>query len=206
MIRPVPFVASPDPDYQKKFRKLVSLQRRSQEGKVILLYEDEVDLNLLPGIMSCWTKRGTQKRVPTPGQNVKRYGFGAVDYFTGHVVFEVSEHKDSDSFGRLVQQIMHHYEGDKRRIVLVLDNYIIHSSKITQKALAPFKDRLSPFFLPTYSPHLNCIELLWRHLRRTVTHNHLFHGIQALIEAVGTFIDGMNKTPQQVLSVIGASQ
>ena len=221
MVRPVLFVSSPDPHYQKKVKKLASLQRRAREGKIILLYEDEVDLNLLPGVMSCWTKCGTQKKVRTPGQNVKRYGFGAVDYVTGHIVFQTSEHKDSASFCRLVQDIMHQYDNDKsgndksgndksgndkRRIVLVLDNYIIHSSKITQKGLVPYQDRLSTFFLPTYSPQLNCIELLWRHLRRIVTHNHLFANIQALLDAVGIFIDSMNRRPQQVLSVVGASQ
>jgi transposase len=206
MVRPVLFVASPDPEYQAKIRKLVSLKRRAAEGKIILLYEDEVDLNLLPGVMSCWTQRGTQKKVCTPGQNVKRYGFGTVDYATGHIVFKTSEHKDSASFCELIQDVIRYYAEDGRRIVLVLDNYIIHSSQITQKALAPFKDRLSTFFLPTYSPNLNCIELLWKHLRRNVTHNHLFEGIQALVDAVGTFINRMNQNPQQVLSVTGASQ
>jgi transposase len=206
LVRAVPFIASPDPNYWQKAKKLASLQRRAREGKIILLYEDEVDLNLLPGVMRCWTKRGTQRKVLTPGKNVKRYGFGAVDYITGAIVFQTSEHKDSASFCALAKAILNHYSGDARRIVVVLDNYIIHSSKITLACLAGMRDRLTPFFLPTYSPHLNCIELLWKHLRRTVTHNHLFEGIAALVEAVDQFIDKMNRSPQQVLSVIGASQ
>ena len=54
------------------------------------------------------------------------------------------------------------YALETRPIVLVLDNDRIHSSKITLGGLAPFKDRLNAFFLPTYSPYLNIIELLWR--------------------------------------------
>ena len=206
LVRAVPFIASPDPNYWRKVKKLTSLQRRAREGKIILLYEDEIDLNLLPGVMRCWTKRGSQKKVLTPGKNVKRYGYGAVDYMTGAIVFQTSEHKDSASFCSLAKAILNHYRDDSRRIVVVLDNYIIHSSKITRSCLAGMRGRLSPFFLPTYSPHLNCIELLWKHLRRTVTHNHLFEGIAALVEAVNQFIDKMNRSPQQVLSVIGASQ
>lgn len=206
LVRAVPFIASPDPNYWRKVKKLASLKRRAREGKIILLYEDEIDLNLLPGVMRCWTKRGSQKKVLTPGKNVKRYGFGAVDYITGTIVFQTSEHKNSASFCELAKTILSHYSADPRRIVIVLDNYIIHSSKITGSCLAGMRDRVSTFFLPTYSPHLNCIELLWKHLRRTVTHNHLFEGVQALVEAVDRFIDKMNRSPQQLLSVIGASQ
>lgn len=206
LVRAVPFIASPDPNYWRKVKKLVSLKRRAREGKIILLYEDELDLNLLPGVMRCWIKRGSQRKVLTLGKNVKRHGFGAVDYITGAIVFQTSEHKDSANFCALAKAILNRYIGASRRIVVVLNTYIIHASKITQSCLAGMRDRLSLFFLPTYSPHLNYIELLWKHLRRTVTYNHLFEGIAALVEAVDQFIDKMNRSPQQVLSVIGASQ
>jgi hypothetical protein len=29
---------------------------------MILLYEDEVDLNLLPGVIRCWTKPGSSAK------------------------------------------------------------------------------------------------------------------------------------------------
>lgn len=206
LVRPVAFVASPDPDYAAKLAQLQHWQEQARAGNVVLLYEDEVDLNLLPGVMRCWTRRGSQRKVRTPGKNVKRYGFGAVDFVSGHVELLTSEHKNSASFCLLVQAILRRYASETRRIVLVVDNYRIHSSQITQRGLAPYKDRITPLFLPTYSPHLNVIELLWKHLRRCVTHNHLFESIEALVTAVGRFINRMNSSPSQVLSVIGASQ
>jgi transposase len=60
--------------------------------------------------------------------------------------------------------------------------------------------------LPTYSPRLNLIELLWKYLCRKVTHNHLCDSVSTLIEAVEAFFAGLDSHPAEVLSVIGCSE
>ena len=60
-------------------------------------------------------------------------------------------------------------------------------------------------YLPTYSAWLNPIEMLWRHFRREVTHYELFGTVKALLKAAQDFFDRFNQTPEQVLSIIGAS-
>lgn len=174
------------------------------------LFEDEVDLNLLPGIIGCWTRRGQQRRVPTPGQNQKRYGFGAVNFMTGQVMRLIGERKNSDRFCALVEQVVQDYcpgetwQGPK--VVIIVDNYIIHRSKKTNQVLAGYADRLTVAPLPTYSPKLNVIELLWKYLRRKMTHNHLFDSIDTLVEAAEAFFAGLDSHPAEVLSVIGCSE
>ena len=96
------------------------------------------------------------------------------------------------------------YHGQK--IVLVVDNFIIHHSQKTLQFLKKYAKQLVLFALPTYSPWLNRIELLWKHLRRKVTHNHLFKTISELVQAVGSFLEKLNETPQLTLSVIGATE
>lgn len=50
--------------------------------------------------------------------------------------------------------------------VLVLDNARIHRSRLMQSKLAEWEAKnLYVFFLPTYSPHLNLIETLWRKMK-----------------------------------------
>ena len=49
---------------------------------VAVLYLDECEVQLLPVIRAMWLK-GARLRVPTPGQNVKRAIFGALDARTG---------------------------------------------------------------------------------------------------------------------------
>ena len=47
--------------------------------------------------------------------------------------------------------------------VLVLDNARIHHSTLFKDAMDKWEEKgLYIFFLPSYSPHLNRIELLWR--------------------------------------------
>jgi hypothetical protein len=207
LIRPVLSVSSPDPDYQIKVQRLADCQQQAGDGKLILLYEDEFDLNLLPGVIRCWTKQGSQRKIPTPGQNIKRYGFGAVNSQTGQVLYRVGEHKDSAGFCELLEQIVpaycpgETYSGPK--VAVVVDNYRIHSSKLTQATLDKYADRLFVVPLPTYSPKLNVIELLWKYLRRKVTHNHLFENIEKLIQAVEAFLKSLDQHRDTVLSVIG---
>jgi putative transposase len=64
--------------------------------------------------------------------------------------------------------------------------------------------RLVLLYLPTYSPWLNPIEMLWRHFRREVTHCEIFETVKLLIEASYDFFKRYNENPQKVLSIIGA--
>lgn len=203
LIRPVLTIASPDPCYQEKVAHLAHLKEQARRGEIILLFEDEIDIHLLPGVTRCWTKQGQQKKVPTPGKNQKRYGFGAVNFLTGAFHFLVSEHKNSAGFCALARLILKAYTDDPRPIVLVVDNFGIHSSQITQKELGLYKDRLNVFFLPSYSPHLNLIERLWKQVRHKVTHNHLFESIEATVRAVHRYVYYLKWKPSEVISIIG---
>lgn len=50
--------------------------------------------------------------------------------------------------------------------VIVLDNAPWHTSKAVQAKIAQWKTKgLYIFYLPTYSPHLNLIEILWRKIK-----------------------------------------
>ncbi len=173
-----------------------------------MLFADEVDLNLLPGVFGCWTKRGSQRRVATPGQNQKRYGFGAVDWMTGQVLYQIGERKNSATFCQLIDEICHRYRAmaeGQRRVVLVLDNYGIHQSRQSRERLEREGSWLTVCWLPTYAPQLNPIEMLWKHLRRRVTHNHLYSSIEPLVEAIENFFGQLDHQPAEVLSIIGHS-
>lgn len=48
--------------------------------------------------------------------------------------------------------------------------------------------------------------LLWKYMRRKVTHNHLFESMGTLVEAVEAFFARLDSHPAEVLSVIGCSE
>lgn len=209
VLRPVLSIGSPDPAYRRKARRLERYKKAAKNGEILLYFQDEIDLNLLPGIIRCWTLRGSQRKVMTPGVNQKRYGFGAVNYVSGHTLHRIEEHKNTAGFCTFVAHFMktvtHSPDYHGQKIVLVVDNFIIHHSRKAREFLKRYSGQLVLFALPTYSPWLNVIELLWKHLRRKVTHNHLFQSILQLVEAVRSFLRTMNRTPNLTLSVIGAT-
>ena len=209
VLRPVLSIASPDLGYRRKVKQLETYKNQAKNGELLLYFQDEIDLNLLPGILRCWTLRGSQRKVMTPGLNVKRYGFGAVNYVSGETLHRIEERKNSAGFCAFLEQFMKavtqspDYQG--HQIVLVVDNFRIHHSKKTMAFLEQYADQLILFALPTYSPWLNVIELLWKHLRRKVTHNHLFQNMVQLVKAVHSFLQALNRTPALTLSIIGAT-
>jgi putative transposase len=84
------------------------------------------------------------------------------------------------------------------------DNADTHQDDEVEAVVRAAAGRLVLLYLPTYSPWLNPIELLWRHFRREVTHCELFESIQALIAATLDFFRRYNEIPERVLSMIGS--
>lgn len=54
----------------------------------------------------------------------------------------------------------------RKETFVVLDNASVHHAKLFQDMLPAWQQRgLFLFFLPTYSPHLNIAETMWRKLK-----------------------------------------
>ena len=50
--------------------------------------------------------------------------------------------------------------------VVILDNASVHKSKMIREKVGLWQERgLYFFFLPPYSPHMNKIEILWKHMK-----------------------------------------
>jgi transposase len=147
------------------------------------VYADEVDVHLNPKIGLDWMGYGQQKEVLTPGQNEKRYLAGALDAVTGAWTWVDGERKHSLLFMTLLQRLLKVYP-DAPAIHVILDNYRIHTSQITQRALAAFGGRIVLHFLPPYCPNDNQIERLWQDLHAAVTRNHRCRTLSELMQHV----------------------
>ncbi len=204
LLRPVLTVASPDPEYEHKRVRIEDLQRQAEAEEIDLYYEDEIDLALLPTITHCWCKRGHQRKIETPRQNVKRYGAGLIHWVSGKLYWATSDHKDNALFRSVLSQLLEPPDGATvRKKYIVIDNYRIHFAQPVLALLAAASDQIELVTLPTYSPQLNPVERFWKHLRRNVTHNAFFQTIDRLLEAVTRFFRDMAACPQTVRSVAG---
>jgi len=190
---PKPTVLCPWDSARRKrvLAKLRRLAKNATEAEPVL-YEDEVDVHLNPKIGRDWMLRGERRYVVTPGQNKKRFVAGALNATTRRLTWVDAPSKASDLFMKLVWKLVTEYRS-ARRIHLILDNYIIHSSKRTQRFLTQFGDRVVLHFLPPYCPDDNRIERVWLDLHANVTRNHRCKTIEALMVQVVAFMRAYNR-------------
>jgi transposase len=158
----------------------------------VAFYEDEVDIHLNPKIGLDWMVRGQQKEVVTPGQNVKRYLAGALDVRTGMLTWVEGDRKNSALFIALLERLVA-YHAKTAVIYVIVDNYRIHDSKITQVALWKYRGRVRLHFLPPYCPNENKIERVWEDLHANVTRNHTCANIDRLMAEVRDYLWARNR-------------
>lgn len=149
-----------------------------------------------------WSPKGQQIMIRTPGQPKKHYGIGAVNYHTGETVVIFRKRKRRQEIAELLQMLVDKHPTGS--IYVAWDNATTHQDDEVEAVVRAAAGRLVLLYLPTYSPWLNPIEMLWRHFRREVTHCELFETVQALLTAARDFFDRYNQAPDQVLSIIGA--
>lgn len=182
--RPRPAVNCPWPKYlrEQRIEEIQDLMDRLPRNE-IAFYQDEVDIHLNPKIGRDWMLSGKQKLVITPGKNEKRYIAGALDTITGDLIWVEGYSKNSYLFCNLVDEIMQRYWWASK-VHLILDNYSIHKSKVTQERLKKYGNRLNLEFLPPYCPKKNKIERKWQNLHAEVTRNHKCKSMKSLMQRV----------------------
>lgn len=191
--RPRPFVNCPWSERKRK-RRLAELKRLIENlpPDEVAFRGDEVDVHLNPKIGPDWMLRGQQKGVPTPGKNEKRYIAGAMHAATKKMVWVTGKRKTSALFINLLWRLASRYRR-YRRIHVIVDNYIIHKSKITQRAVEAFKRKVVLHFLPPYCPNDNPIERVWQDFHANVTRNHRHKTMRGLMVRAERWLEKRNE-------------
>jgi len=168
----------------------------------VFYYADEFNVSWFPTLRAMWSPKGQQVMIQTPGQPTKHYGIGAVNYHTGETTVIVRKHKRRREIAELLQLLVDKHPTGT--IYVAWDNASTHEDDEVEAVVRAAAGRLVRLYLPTYSPWLNPIEMLWRHFRREVTHCELFETVKALLAATRDFFARYNQTPEKVLSIIGS--
>ena len=197
--RPRPIVACPW-RARRRQRRIAALKQlaASASDRHVVVFADEVDIHLNPKIGPDWMLPGTQRLVLTPGKNEKRYLAGAYEPLHDRLVYVEGDRKASWIFLNLLRALIETYE-DAETIHVILDNYIIHKSRVAQAWLAEFGERLRLHFLPPYCPNENRIERIWLDLHANVTRNHRQGSIGALLDRVHGYLAERFDTRRRLL-------
>lgn len=149
-----------------------------------------------------WSPVGQQVMISTPGQPKKHYGIGAVNYHSGETVLRLEKRKKREQIAHLLEDLVEKHPDET--VYVAWDNADTHSGGKVEEVVRAAAGQLVLLYLPTYSPWLNPIEMLWRHYRREVTHCELFASVKDLLTATADFFERHNAMPDKVLSIIGA--
>jgi putative transposase len=180
----------------------VERAREQVSSGEVFYYADEFNISWHPTIRALWSPRGQQVMIPTPKQPTRRYGLGAANWHTGETVVLVRRRKRRREIAELLQALVDKHPHE--RVYVAWDNSGTHQDAEVEAVLRAAAGRLVLLYLPTYSPWLNPIEMLWRQWRREVTHCELFASLQHLLAATKDFFDRYNRRPGGVRSILGA--
>ena len=174
-----------DPRKTERMRAINRVLTTPTRGTEVF-YADEVDIDLNPKLGAMWTRRGQQCAISTPGKNQKRYLAGALHARSGKVLWSEGTSKNTDLFLTLLELLRARYRS-AQRIVLIVDNFVIHKSRLAGAWLR-HNPKFQLLFQPTYHPWVNHIERLWKQLHDVVTRNHTHKTMHQLMRAVMIFL------------------
>ena len=150
---------------EKEFAKqdLAELTGKADQGWLDLIYFDQSGFNLWAKVVYAWQKRGERIEIPVSkgkSQNVLGFMWHRCQRFESFV-FEgtVDSNVVIECFDIIVR-------GMEKETVIVLDNAPIHHSQEFEEKIEEWeKLGLKIYFLPTYCPSLNKIEVLWKKIK-----------------------------------------
>lgn len=149
-------------EFALKLERLNQLKEQARKGEIELRYLDEAGLSLVPSIPYGWqAKDGT---ITLKSQTSKRLNIIGIFSPQNELVYEVFT--GTTKSDRVIELLDQFSQDLKQLTVVVLDQASIHTSDALIEKLEEWqKKKLELFWLPTYSPQLNLIEILWKFLK-----------------------------------------
>lgn len=167
--------------------------------KAALLFLDEVGFPMWGSRGFTWARKGIQPLIKTSGRRKNLKVFGAIDYFSGRLIYKTEEAKlQSSSYIAFLNTLLARFAGP---IIIVHDNAPYHDSREVKDFIAS-QPRLFCQPLPSYSPDYNLIEYLWKKAKGRV-HNHYFPTFDSLKKYVHSVLRFFQKNASEILNLHG---
>lgn len=162
------------------------LTQPAKHAKLVFL--DSTDLHWCPDVGRSYVPQGSQAKIDSPGLVNPWYAlFGSLVYPDGTGVYTIHERKRHQEL-RAHLECLIDSEPDTCWCV-VMDNASAHTTPQLDAFWEQQKDHLCRIPFPTYSPHLNLIERLWRVMRGQMTRNQFYQSLKELTEAIVTWLE-----------------
>jgi len=149
-------------ELEVKVERLNHLKEQDQKGEISLRYLDEAGFSLVPSIPDGWQDNGS--RITLKSQKSQRLNILGLLNTQNELVYEV--YTGTTKSDRVIQFLDQFSQTLKITTVVVLDQASIHTSdQMIEKLEEWRRNKLEIFWLPTYSPQFNLIEILWKFMK-----------------------------------------
>jgi transposase len=170
------------------------------DDTVELLFYDEAFFRRETTLTRAWYPRGHVNEVHYPVTFEKIGVCGAVSPHSGKLYSLIFDGFDSDTFVYYLNWLIEQNK-TRNKLVLVVDNSSTHKSRKVIDFLEERKELIELLYLPPYSPDLNPVERVWKHMRYHVTHNIYFETLEALENAIVHYLKNHSKPNEELSSL-----
>ena len=168
-------------EYEQKQAQLETLKQLEDQGELDLYYLDEAGFCLIPCIPYGWQLIG--QTVEIESQRSQR--LNVVGLMTRSNQLHSYMSTQSITSEVVIACIDAFFPTVTKRTVIVVDQASIHTSDAIHDKLEDWQQRnIEIFQLPSYSPQLNLIEILWRFIKYEWIEISAYRGWQSLVQYV----------------------
>ncbi len=149
-------------EFEEAQEELQVLIESHQAGELDLYYFDEVGISLTPTVPYGWQPIG--ERIEIPSQRSKQLNtLGFLRYDNQLTSYTVEGSVDSEIVIGCFDDFS---DSLTRTTTVIIDNAPVHTSKKFESRIPIWEEKgLFLYFLPSYCPELNLIEILWRMIK-----------------------------------------
>jgi transposase len=168
-------------EYEQKQAQLETLKQLEDQGELDLYYLDEAGFCLIPCIPYGWQLIG--QTVEIESQRSQRLNVLGLMTRSNQLHSYMSTQSITSEV--VIACIDAFFPTVTKRTVIVVDQASIHTSDAIHDKLEDWQQRnIEIFQLPSYSPQLNLIEILWRFIKYEWIEIGAYRGWQSLVQYV----------------------
>lgn len=149
-------------EYKQKQEELADIKKLEMSGEIDLRYLDETGFCLTPYVPDGWQEKGEDVEIKSGrSRRLNILGLMNTNLELDAYIFE----------GRITSEVViscldKFAENLTVKTIVVMDKASFHTSKKIPEKISEWQEKkLEIFWLPSYSPEMNLIEILWRFMK-----------------------------------------
>ena len=139
------------------------IEKHRRKWQAMLYFQDESGVSLIPVLGKTWANKGKTPKIKVTGN---KGGFCVTSAISpaGRMVFRIENHTiHAEDHIDFLKQIMKHHP--YRKIIVIEDNAKPHIAKLVKDFVRENRNKITVYYLPSYSPDLNPDEKVWKYLK-----------------------------------------